>query len=391
VIVRPPRDADDEQIYQVVRLAFGAPKEPKPDWLWSHRKVGWHGLVAEADGRVIGALKVRDYQQFFGGTPVPMGGVASVAVDPHARGNGVATALVDAILPVLRERGQHISALYPTVPALYRGRGWEQTGNYERVMLSPSALAQLPKPAERLTLRRATEADLPALHDAYLAMASTVDGMLDRATAAFQPEKVLEMDLVEVIPGPHGTVRGYLTAERAEGDQLVLQDLVALDRDAGLTLLANLARWAGIITEISTRLVDPAWWQLLCAMPEIHNVRNHPWMLRVVDLPAAVGARGWPAAAHLAPVSVDIEVADEHAPWHAGRHRLVVDGGKVRCEPGGSGAVRLAARALGPWFAGSADSAMLRRAGLLDGDVAAAQVLDLLTGAPRLPRMADSF
>jgi hypothetical protein len=34
---------------------------------------------------------------------------------------------------------------------------------------------------------------------------------------------------------------------------------------------------------------------------------------------------------------------------------------------------------------------MLRRGGLLDGDMAAARVLDLLTGAPRVPRMADSF
>jgi predicted acetyltransferase len=123
----------------------------------------------------------------------------------------------------------------------------------------------------------------------------------------------------------------------------------------------------------------------------VHDVRNHPWMLRVVDLPAAVAARGWPAAAYLAPVSVDIEVVDEHAPWQAGRHRLVADGGKVVCEPGGEGTVRLQARALGPWYAGSADSAMLRRGGLLDGDATAARVLDLLTGAPRVPRMADSF
>jgi predicted acetyltransferase len=391
VIVRPPRDADDEQIYDIGRLAFGAPKEPKPEWLWSHRKAGWHGLVAEVDGRVVGTLKVRDYQQFFGGATVSMGGIANVAVDPFARGNGVATTLLDAILPEMRDRGQHISALYPSVPPLYRTRGWEQTGNYERVALPPELFALLPKPAERLALTRATEADLPALHDAYLAVASTVDGMLDRATDAFQPAKVLEMDIVEIIPGPDGTIRGYLTAERPEGETLVLQDLVALDREAGLTLLANLARWSGIMTEISTRLIDPAWWQLLCTMPVLHQVRNHPWMLRVVDLPAAVDARGWPAAAHLAPTSVDIDVIDEHAPWHAGRHRLVVDDGKVRCEPGGSGAVRLTARALGPWFAGSADSAMLRRAGLLDGDVVSARVLDLLTGAPRLPRMADSF
>jgi predicted acetyltransferase len=126
-------------------------------------------------------------------------------------------------------------------------------------------------------------------------------------------------------------------------------------------------------------------------LPVVHDVTNHPWMLRVVDLPAAVAARGWPAAAYLGSFAVDLEVVDEHAPWHAGRHRLVVDSGKVTCEPGGSGAVRLAARALGPWYAGSADTSMLRRAGLLEADPADAHLLDLLTGAPHPARMADSF
>jgi predicted acetyltransferase len=391
VLVRPPRDADDEQIYEIGRLAFGGPREPQPAYLWSRRKEGWHGLVAELDGSVVGTLKVRDYQQFFGGVAVPMGGVANVAVSPAARGHGVANALIDAIMPEMRERGQSISALYPSVPTLYRGRGWEQTGNYERVNLRPELFTMLPKPTERLVMRRATKEDLPALHDCYLRFAATVDGMLDRSTNAFPRDMVLDLDIVEVAPGPDGTIRGYLTGERPEGDKLTIHDLVGDDRETVLGLFANLGRWTGIIDTISLRITDPAWWQLLFPLPVLHDVRNHPWMLRVVDLPAAVAARGWPAAAHLAPVSVDIEVVDEHAPWHAGRHRLVVDGGKVRCEPGGDGSVRLPARALGPWFAGSADVAMLRRGGLLDGDLAAAKVLDLLTGAPKLPRMADSF
>lgn len=390
MIVRPPREDDDEQIYEVSRLAFGGPRDPDARYLWSAQK-GWHGLVAELDGRLVGTLKVRDYRQFFGGGAVPMGGVANVAVAPSARGHGVANTLIDASLPEMRDRGQVVSALYPSVPQLYRGRGWEQTGNYERATLRPEHFTMLPRPSERLVMRRLTEADLPALHDCYSRFAATVDGMLDRATDSFQLEKLLDLDLVEVAPGPGGTIRGYLTGERPEGEKLIIHDLVADDRDTTLGLFANLARWTGIINDISLRIDDPAWWQLLVPLPVLHDVRNHPWMLRVVDLPAAVAARGWPIASYLADTSVDIEVSDEFAPWQSGRHRLVVDGGKVVCEPGGEGTVRLHARALGPWFAGSADSAMLRRAGLLEGDATAARVLDLLTGAPRLPRMADSF
>lgn len=390
MIVRPHRDGDDENIYRLARLAFGGPREPDRDSLWSNQP-GWHGFVAEDGDKLVGALKVRDYRQFFGGEAVPMGGVASVAVDPHARGHGVASALIDAALPAMRERGQVISALYPSVPSLYRGRGWEQTGDYERVKISPELFAMLPRPRTRLVLRRATEADLPAIHETYLRFASTVDGMLDRTTDSFQRKALLEVDIVEFAPGPDGSVLGYLTADRPDGEKLVTYDLVALDQQTALGLLANLGRWTGIMTEISLRIVDPAWWQLLMTLPVLHDVTNHPWMLRVVDLPAAVAARGWPAATHLSPFTVDLDVVDEHAPWHSGRHRLVVDGGKVVCEPGGSGAVRLPARALGPWYAGSADTAMLRRAGLLDADPADAHLLDLLTGAPHPARMADSF
>ena len=390
MIVRPPRDDDDEQIYEVSRLAFGAPREPSPRSLWSAQP-GWHGLVAEMDDRIVGTVKVRDYLQYFGGSAVPMGGVANVAVSPGARGHGVANALIDAILPEMRDRGQYISALYPSVPPLYRGRGWEQTGNYERVTLRPEYFAALPKPAERIPMRRAIKDDLSAVHDCYLRFARDVDGMLDRTTDAFPLDPVLELDILEIAPGPDGTVRGYLTGERPEGEKLIIHDLVADDMDTLLSLFANLGRWAGIIEQISLRVNDPAWWQLVLPQPVLYDVRNHPWMLRVVDLPGAVAARGWPHAARLADTSVDIEVADEHASWQSGRHRLVVEGGKVRCEPGGQGTVRLHARALGPWFAGSADTAMLRRGGLIDGDLEAARVLDLMTGAPRLPRMADSF
>ena len=49
------------------------------------------------------------------------------------------------------------------------------------------------------------------------------------------------------------------------------------------------------------------------------------------------------------------------------------------------------ARALGPWYAGSADTPMLRRAGLLEGDPKVAAQLDALTGAPHPVRMADAF
>ena len=63
----------------------------------------------------------------------------------------------------------------------------------------------------------------------------------------------------------------------------------------------------------------------------------------------------------------------------------------MRVEPGGTGAVRLHARALGPWFSGAQNTHALRRAGLLDGDLADAAMLDQLVGMSGVPRLADFF
>lgn len=376
-------DADLGAAWRVRALAFGGPAEPDESWAGP-----WRGWVAQLDGRVCGFARVWPYRQYFGGVAVPMGGLASVAVLPHARGCGVATALLDTSLPAMRAAGQPLSALYPSVARLYRARGWEHVGVQEWVDLPASELRSITAPFAPVPLRPAEPADLPAVHRCYQALARTVDGMLDRGGPAFDLVELLGLDVVTVADGP-GELRGFVSAVR-DDPGLVVYDLVALDVDAGRALLASLASWAGQLPAVRLRLLQPR------ALSEIpfgpQPLSSIQWMLRVVDLAAAVAARGWPRAAVLRPgLSVDIDVVDEHAPWNAGRHRLVVHGETVGIERGGSGAVRLTARGLAAWYSGAAGVHQLRRAGLLGGDLAAAAVLDALTGAPGAPRMADTF
>jgi predicted acetyltransferase len=381
VVIREFVPDDLDAVWSIRRLAFGGQREPDSRWLLG----GWQGWVASLDGRPCGFARAWPYRQFFGGAAVPMGGLASVSVDPYARGRGVATALLDAALPAMRERGQVLSALYASVTALYRGRGWERVGVNERLKLPTAALRSVDRaPVE---LHPAGPKDLAALHECYLAMASTVDGMLDRATEPFDVSRVLELDIVTVAPGPSG-LRGYVSGGRT-GSGLVLYDLVALDAAACRALLGSVGSWAGHLDTVSLRVLDS---RLLSPAGQGVDLHSETWMLRVVDFQGAVAARGWPRAALLRPgLSVDVELVDPHAPWHAGRYRIVVDGGRVVAEPGGQGTVRLTAAGLAAWYAGAADSAALRRAGLLTSDAAASAVLDALTGAPGTPRLADSF
>ncbi|SDO82010.1 GNAT family N-acetyltransferase [Lentzea jiangxiensis] len=383
--IRELAEDDLDAVFRLRKLAFGSTERPQ-----RIVRPGSHGLVAEIDGRVAGVLGIGAYAQFYGGAAVPMGGIGGVAVDGASRGRGVANALLREALTTMREHGQAISALYPTVPTLYRKFGWERTGVFEWVELPMDRLLSVPRPSEPIPSRPARESDLAALHDCYLEVARTVDGLADRRPPRIDLAEVLEMDLVSVLPGPNG-LRGYLTATReAGGDmgRLKVFDLIGVDVEAQLTLLASLASWAGTLEAVDLRITDPATVGLLGGTPLRHSVWTSTWMQRVVDLPAAVAARGWP---RLANTAVDVEVVDEHAPWHAGRHRLVAEDGAVRVEPGGSGAVRLHARALGPWFSGAQNTHALRRAGLLEGDPADAVVLDQLAGSAGTPRLADFF
>lgn len=384
--IREYTEDDLDAVFRLRKLAFNASERPE-------RLVtpGRHGLVAEIDGKVAGVLGIGEYAQFYGGAAVPMGGIGGVAVDGATRGRGVASALLDTALGTMRDHGQPISVLYATVPTLYRSRGWERAGLFEWVEVPMDRLLSVPKPTELIPSRPMDESDLTALHDCYLEVARTIDGMADRRPPRIDLAKVLELDLVSVLPGPNG-LRGYLTAQREPSDRdmgrLKVFDLIGVDVEAQLNLLASLKSWAGTLEAVELQITDPATLNLLGATPMRYSVWTSTWMLRVVDLPAAVAARGWP---RLANAAVDLEIIDEHAPWHAGNQRIVAEDGVVRVEPGGTGAVRLHARALGPWFTGFQNTHALRRAGLLEGDPADAVVLDQLVGASGVPRLADFF
>ncbi|RLK59587.1 GNAT family N-acetyltransferase [Actinokineospora cianjurensis] len=386
VVVRPYVDEDYEAVYRLRRLAFGGPHEPPPPTV--DPPGGSSALVAHDDSGLAGYLRVWGYRQFFGGRAVPMGGVASVSVAPHARGSGVAGKLLTDALALMREQGQGISALYPYVIPPYRRHGWEHVGTMQTALVTLSDLAGTPRSS--VPVRPATDADLDAIHACYLRTASTIDGMLDRATPAFTLSRVLELDVVTVAPGPDG-LRGYLTAARPDGKRLRVYDLIADDVDTAHALLRQLGSWSGGITDANVRLVDYTLLDLTVPGGLQRGLEMHDFMLRVVDLPVAVAARGWPAVAESKPFSVDIEINDPHAPWQAGRWRLIHEDGAVTAEPGGSGEVRLEARALGPWYAGSATATSLRKAGLLVGPREAAIALDRLTGAPHPVHLAESF
>src|SRR4051812_20688747 len=102
-------------------------------------------MLGAYDGdRLVGRLVVLPFGQFFGGRPVPMGGIAAVVVAADQRGRGVGRALLDAALAHMREHGEVISALGPATVTIYRNAGWELAGDQHVYSVPTRDLAGLP-------------------------------------------------------------------------------------------------------------------------------------------------------------------------------------------------------------------------------------------------------
>jgi hypothetical protein len=118
------------------------------------------------------------------------------------------------------------------------------------------------------------------------------------------------------------------------------------------------------------------------------------WMLRLLDAPAAIAARGFPAT----DLAVPLQVTDDLRPANSGRWDLTVRAGegrlsRHRTDPGCSSPcgppLALGARGFAALYAGT-PVATLRRAGLADGGSPDADAA--LDGAfAATPFMLDGF
>lgn len=378
--------------WELGRVAFGGDREPPPGWLADRPGRATWGVFDDA-GRLLAKAVDLEQHNWFGGRLVPASGVAGVAVAPEWRGTGLARQVLGALLVAARDRGAVISTLFRTHPGPYRRLGYEEAGALVWTTLPTAALAATRRPPD-VALRPAEPADVPAVLEAYRTVARAGSGLLERSGPLFNttPGAVLAgFDGITVAERGDGAIDGYASWNRGPGydaaGRLSVFDLIGLSGGATTALLAILGSWAGVAPTLHLRLPDPDPAVLLAPFVGTTERSRDPWMLRVLDVPAAVAARGWPE--RLAG-SVDLLLDDEVCPWNTGAHRLVLEGGEGRLEPGGGGDVRLGARGLAMLYAGAADPAVLRRAGLLAGGAQHDGFLRVATAGPR-PALLDYF
>jgi predicted acetyltransferase len=377
VEIRPltPDDDMDAQL-DLGQRAFGV-YTPAQRESWSHvaRLRVSQGLFVGAfvAGEPAGAGILHDMRQWWHGRAVRCAGVAGVKVAPEQRGKGVGRRLMISILELIAERGYPLSALYPATMPLYRSLGWELAGGKYHAAVPARSLRSLmlPDAASAAT----SGAPAPDVRRAGRDDAAAVTEIIGRCHQAARDCGPLTWDLGSAARWlSREDMYAYLTGDGfaayrwADGNEsLFVERVHGASPEAVRALWSVIASHAPVAGTIRVRIgpADPFWW--LTHERDAALTKRSMWMLRVVDAPAAIAARGFPAAVS---VTVPLVINDHARPGNSGRWELTVTDGSGILIPNARGilpaappALQLGARGLAALYAGT-PVATLRLAGL---------------------------
>jgi predicted acetyltransferase len=403
VEIRPvtPDDDFDAQL-DLGQRAFGVyPPQHRASWLHGARLRAGQGLFlgAFAGGAPAGAAMLHDMRQYWLGRPVGCAGVAAVKVAPEHRGRGIGRLLMAEVLHLIAARGYPLSVLYPATMPIYRSLGWELAGAKYRFAVPARSLLEPREPDEEargggadhrsVAIRRAGPADaarvIGVIGDSHRAARDAGPVTWDEGSAT---EWLGRADLYTYLAGDAAD-DGFAAYRWADRD-LWVERVHARSPRALRALWSVIASHYSIADNVTgiTAPNDPFWW--LTRDGGAFVTRRSMWMLRVIDLPAAIAARGFPAAVS---ARVHLRVTDQARPANTGSWRLTVSDGTGTLIPNGSvsspAPLQLGPRGVAALYAGT-PLAALRLAGLASGGSQEADAaLDAAFAAT--PYMLDEF
>lgn len=379
------REDELEGIAWQTAHAFGGTPAYSERWLETYRE---DVRVLRVDGQTTGSLLRIPMGQFFGGRSVPMCGVAGVVMHGARRGRGHATTMMSEAVREMRKDGFALSALYASTAKLYRRAGWECAGRHWRTTLPAR---ELPRESS-LPAREFAPADQKHVRRLYKRHAKLRDGWLDRTRYIWpRTRRVIEdRPVYGFLVGPAEAPEGYVFYRLRPAGELPAFDLEVTDYAhttgrAARRILGLLAEHRSLAGEVRTSI--PADAPLLTLLPDhrVKSVLKEQWMLRVLDVPRALEARGYPRGLSLRFV---LRVDDDQVRANHRGFVVRIERGRaeVKAAPRGKKAdARLCVGTLASIYTGFADPLALGAVGQVDGSRAALEKLRAaFAGSPDL-------
>ena len=387
--IRPLREDERDTMVALSSQAFNvAPSRIREAPAWPADLA--RGAIV--DDELVAMLRTHRIGHYFGGRAVPALGIGGVSVAAHARGKRVAEAMMIETLREFRET-HPISMLYPATVPLYRRCGYEYAGYRIQFKVRLDALPRTGRGPEVLPW---TTDDQEGVEACYRSWAATTAGAVDRP-AWWWRDRILhespDQPLYRYVVREDGAVTGYAiytqekNSEAAWGFDIECRDLVWSTASAAEALIAFAGRhrstgynllWAG-------GAEDP----LMNVLPEqdAEHVFSFRQMLRLVDVPAAFEARGYPAPIEAA---VELQVHDPAFGWNDAGWRIEVSGGAAKVGSAPSARATVDVATLGAMFSGMLSARDARRLGKLDASDEDVSTLDAMLAGPA-PFVNDWF
>jgi predicted acetyltransferase len=334
----------------------------RPDEISAFRRAEeycFHITPADYDGFVAHKLKVEETRAIFGddgelkaglinfpltlymgGARMGMGAVAGVVSLPEFRREGNVGELLRGLIAEEKEKGVPLSGLYPFKQAFYRQFGWELASHWLGHSIAVEELAPYRRSSGTVERYAAAEADWRELERIYSTAHSQDYGYVVRETESFWRDWTLQTWGQAAYyaalwrPSRDARPEGYLIYRFNKADdgamELVIRELVALTREAEAGLWGYVAQHDSQVKKVQYRtLRDYPLSHLVENTRGVKSTLESGWMLRFIDVKAAIEGRPWPGAQDGSAV---IGITDEQAPWNAGSWRLTFTAGHANLE-----------------------------------------------------------
>jgi predicted acetyltransferase len=405
---RPATSDDLDRILEIHLAAFpdGRVADERRRNFTANKLGSLDDLVLAVRGDdLVGQAFLFRLEGWFGRRPARLGAIASLAVAPEVRGQGVATALLHHLHVASDVRGDAFTMLYAFRQRFYARLGYGTSSSRRRLVVDPSSIPASWRALARARVRRARGDDKDAIRAAYGRTAARSSGWLTRSDAFWERHLARERRHFLVAERPArdgGGVSGYATFELAQSEEhaavtLTVGELAADDDVTRLALLGSLAAMRDQVAEIVLEVDadDPIELALVDSDArrfgndevehDLGSLVGGP-MVRIEDVPRAIEARGYAADGAF---DVVVHAGDGEANGGAAEEIAVsvsVSGGRaeVSAARGASAALRTTRAALASLLYGALRPTDAVRLGLADADARTLARADAIFAMPPL-------
>jgi predicted acetyltransferase len=362
-------------------------------------------IVVEDRGAIVAHAFLFRFRASFGDAIVKMGGVASVAVAPEARGRGIATATMSHLHALASRRGDAITMLYAFRQGFYARLGYAATPSRKRLAIDTRSIPDAWRALGRERVRGPRGDDLRSMQRLYAAAAARTSGRTTRTRHFWESLVTRESRLMLICERTLGASRarpvaGYVAfsfaQEQPHAETVIeVEELIAEDDESRRALLGALGSMRDQVSEIvlESALDDPLEHALLDSDAKrfgnggvehgLGEIVGGP-MVRICDVARALSARGYVGSGAFGVVVTDDFVAFD----------VRVRNGRATVSPrlagGRSRALQTTRAGLSAIFYGGLSATNAVALGLAEADAGVLRTIDAVAKLP--PFMAiDAF